>query len=185
MTREELKQQFLELGKPYELGDNSFEQFYKQLVFPTSCIKNIMELEDYDKDSLKTYFRIWIDTTKSSMTYYFDIVCAEKVNFNEIILKAIQSYNDWCCEPQYEEYGILRTEEVVDLYLINGDGVECDIFKTLEGMKETIISRMEESSQTWTSENVKMFEYYAKTLMPILEAIDYVNKHTDAMKMLG
>lgn len=185
MTKEELKQQFLELGKEYGFEENEFEQFLRQLVIPSNCIKNIEDMEQYDEETLIRRYRVWVNTTKASMVYYFDIVCAEKVGFNNIILNAIKSYNNWCCEPQYEEYGILRYEEVTNLYVVDVDGREFDIFRTLEGMRKTIISRMEESSTFWTSDNVSIFKYYIETLMPILEALDYVDKHTDVMELLG
>lgn len=83
MTREELKVRFLELGKEYGLEEKDFKQFEEQLVIPINCIKSIEELEQYDKETLIHRYRVWVDTTRASMTYYFEVSKQNDNNFEE------------------------------------------------------------------------------------------------------
>lgn len=124
MTKEQLRQRFLDLGDNSEIKnvEDVYNEFLDCLALPIDVISDLSDLECYDYTLEYEYYNLWIYTDKSEYQMCFSLtkestygcdMCGERKKFEEEIIWITSSYG--VCKKCYqslneEELEILRKE---------------------------------------------------------------------------
>lgn len=177
MTREELKQRFLELVGNRGLENwsisvgNCFERFMECLLIPIEKIKDlyIFDLMGSENDGfISCVFDI--DTYVCHYRMDYDVEMNYKRKLTKTFVDAIRSFNEWGGEIEYIETEALLIESEIFLQDLNGG--RKNLWEALTEMRDYIMETMVGCACDWGDGNVNKWVDYSRYIMPILQAID-------------